>query len=73
MDVKKLKRVFIMKGESGTDKVKLGDPSHLMSPEEVIDFYSNQYPKLQNSVVMPGLQRGDTMEFEIKDNFGPKG
>jgi PRTRC genetic system protein C len=71
MEITALKRVFKFTND-GSD-LSLDDPNPEMTPEEVLDHYSNEYPKLSTAVVTPGVVKGETMEFEIKDNFGDKG
>jgi PRTRC genetic system protein C len=74
MKVIKLKRVFVMKGDD-KEKINLPDPNPTYTPEEVLDHYSADYPKLQTAVVLPGEESedGKSITFEIKDNFGSKG
>ena len=44
LDIKGLKRVFILK--KGNDTLTLEDPDSRMSLSEVTDFYSMNYPEL---------------------------
>jgi PRTRC genetic system protein C len=67
-----LKRVFIYKGKN-KDVINLADPNPALTPEEVLDHYSGEYPELLNAFVLPGDAKGDIMEFEVKSNFGDKG
>jgi PRTRC genetic system protein C len=72
LETTKLKRVFEYETKKeGT--ITLNDPNPALSPDEVLDHYSSDYPQLQNAVVLPGEVKGDTMVFTIKDNFGDKG
>lgn len=67
-----LKRVFIYKGKK-SDTINLADPNPALTPEEVLDHYSGEYPELINAFVLPGEQKGDIMEFDVNSNFGDKG
>ena len=71
METIALKRVFI--AHIDKEEVRLADPNPNLTPEEVMDHYSGEYPKLQNAIVLPGEVKGDIMEFEVKDNFGDTG
>lgn len=73
LTVTTLKRVFIFEDTAGKEKIRLSDPNPKLTPEEVLDHYSAAYPSLSTALVLPGEQKGDIMEFEIKDNFGSKG
>lgn len=46
LHVKEYKRVFKHNGQ------KLSDPNPDMTPEEVMNFYSNQYPELKRATSM---------------------
>ena len=52
LDIKGLKRVFILK--KGNDTLTLEDPDSRMSLSEVTDFYSMNYPELTTA----GTRRG---------------
>jgi len=65
--VEKLKRVFKHK-----DKV-LTDPDVSMSSDEVLEFYSNQYPELNNSKVSGPIAKDDVLEYEFSTSVGTKG
>lgn len=73
MEKLELKRVFLIKDNN--EDVRLPDINPLLTPEEVIDHYSNEYPKLHTGIVLAGVVNEDNTEvvFEIKDNFGHKG
>lgn len=74
LKVVELKRVFRVTVEKGQDPILLPDPNPTYTPEEVLDHYSNDYPKLHTSVVLPGIEGTEgEMIFEVKDNFGDKG
>lgn len=62
-----IKRVFKHGG------ITLEDPSPSMTKEEVLDFYSNQYPELTNSNVSGGEIINDELVFEFNTSIGTKG
>jgi PRTRC genetic system protein C len=66
-EVSKLDRVFKLK-----DKV-LKDPDSTMSTDDVLDFYSNQYPELNNSKVSGPVVKDDVLEYEFSTSVGTKG
>ena len=49
LDIKGLKRVFILK--KGNDTLTLEDPDSRMSLSEVTDFYSMNYPELTTATL----------------------
>lgn len=68
MKVKKTKRVFIF-GE-----IELPDPNPSLTPDEVIEFYSNQYPELINSNFSEEFDEEKlTTTYTIKALNGTKG
>lgn len=68
MKVKKTKRVFIF-GET-----ELPDPNPSLTPDEVIEFYSNQYPELINSNFSEEFDEEKlTTTYTIKALNGTKG
>jgi len=66
-EILKLDRVFKLK-----DKV-LKDPDSTMSTDDVLDFYSNQYPELNNSKVSGPVVKDDVLEYEFSTSVGTKG
>ena len=56
LDIKGLKRVFILKKGNGT--LTLEDPDSRMSLSEVTDFYSINYPELTTASVHGRGPRG---------------
>ena len=66
-EVSKLKRVFKHK-----DRI-LPDPDINMSTDDVLDFYSNQYPELNNSKVSGPTPKDDVLEYEFSTSVGTKG
>lgn len=67
LHVKEYKRVFKHNGQ------KLSDPNPDMSPEEVMNFYSNQYPELTTSNVHGPKVENDEAVYEFKTTVGTKG
>ena len=53
--------------------INLEDPGINMSKEEVLDFYSNQYPELTNSSVTGPKIENDEQLFEFTTSVGTKG
>ena len=71
LDIKGLKRVFILKKGNGT--LTLEDPDSRMSLSEVTDFYSINYPELTTATVHGPVIRDDRTEYEFKTTIGTKG
>lgn len=67
LQISKYKRVF--KHGAAT----LADPNPDMTPEEVMNFYSNQYPELTTSNVHGPKIEGDSAVYEFKTTVGTKG
>lgn len=67
LNVQVLKRVFVH------GSVKLQDPDRNMTPEEVLMFYSNQYPELVTSNVHGPEIKDDCAEYTFKTTVGTKG
>nr|DAF32743.1 MAG TPA: Prokaryotic Ubiquitin [Caudoviricetes sp.] len=67
LQINNYKRVF--KHGSAT----LADPNPEMSPEEVMNFYSNQYPELTTSNVHGPKIDGDSAVYTFKTTVGTKG
>ena len=67
MEVTELKRVFKHKN------VVLEDPNESISKDDVLDFYSNQYPELTNAHVTGPTVVNDTLQYEFTTSVGTKG
>lgn len=67
LEVQELKRVFKHKD------LNLTDPDVAMSPNDVLDFYANQYPELTNAHVTGPTSKDDTLEFVFSTSVGTKG
>lgn len=67
LNIQNIKRVFKL------GNVELQDPNPDMSPEEIMNFYSNKYPELTTSNVHgPAIVNGRA-EYEFKTTVGTKG
>ena len=55
------------------DEVELPDPGAEMKPEEVIEFYSPQYPELACGYVKDQEDEDDKIIYNIETNIGGKG
>ena len=71
LDIKGLKRVFILKKGNGT--LTLEDPDSRMSLSEVTDFYSINYPELTTATVHGPVIKEDKAVYEFKTTIETKG
>lgn len=71
LDIKGLKRVFILKKGNGT--LTLEDPDSRMSLSEVTDFYSINYPELTTATLHGPELEEDRAVYRFKTTIGPKG
>jgi len=71
MEVTNLKRKFLF--EKGNETVDLPDPNAEFSAEEVMQFYSTQYPQLTTSTVDGPKIQNDAAVYEFKTTVGTKG
>jgi PRTRC genetic system protein C len=53
--------------------LRLPDPDASMSPDDVLEFYSNQYPELTNANVGEFFIEDDKQIFELNKTTGTKG
>lgn len=67
LSISNVKRVFKMKDKN------LADPDPTMTPDEVMAFYSNQYPELVTSNVFGPKMENDEAVYEFKTTVGTKG
>jgi PRTRC genetic system protein C len=67
LKITELKRVFKYKNET------LKDPNSLLTPTEVLDFYSDTYPELVNAKIETPITNEDETEFTFSVNFKEKG
>ena len=71
LDIKGLKRVFILKKGNGT--LTLEDPDSRMSLSEVTDFYSINYPELTTATLHGPELEEDRAVDRFKTTIGTKG
>lgn len=71
LDIKGLKRVFILKKGNGT--LTLEDPDSRMSLSEVTDFYSINYPELTTATLHGPELEEDRAAYRFKTTIGTKG
>lgn len=71
LDIKGLKRVFILKKGNGT--LTLEDPDSRMSLSEVTDFYSINYPELTTATLHGSELEEDRAVYRFKTTIGTKG
>lgn len=67
LNVKVFPRVFKHR------ELLLTDPNSDMTPEEVMAYYSNQYPELTTSNVFGPTIENDQAVYEFKSTVGTKG
>lgn len=67
MQISKLERVFKHNGKT------LSDPNPNLTPDEVLNLYTGQYPELNNSTVTPGKIENDKQVYEFSTTIGKKG
>lgn len=66
-----LKRKFVFTDNG--QKITLADPNPLMTPDEVLSFYSATYPQLTTSSVGSPTYDGDFAVYTVKTTLGTKG
>ena len=71
LDIKGLKRAFILKKGNGT--LTLEDPDSRMSLSEVTDFYSINYPELTTATLHGPELEEDRAVYRFKTTIGTKG
>ena len=71
LDIKGLKRVFILK--KGNDTLTLEDSDSRMSLSEVTDFYSMNYPELTTATLHGPELEEDRAVYRFKTTIGTKG
>jgi PRTRC genetic system protein C len=60
---------FANKGQT----IHLTDPDPNMSPQAVLNFYSNTYPEMISAKVSGPEIKNDTVEYKIESVMGTKG
>ena len=71
LEVQKLKREFHFKKDGNT--VKLPDPNPEFSTDEVLRFYSGQYPELTTATLDGPKIEGKAAVYSVKTTVGTKG
>jgi len=67
MKSEELKRIFIHK------EIELDDPNINLNVNDVLDFYSGQYPELTNASVEGPEIKEDKIVYKFQSNIGTKG
>lgn len=71
LETQRLKREFKFK-KDGTE-VTLPDPNPDFTQEEVMQFYSGQYPELTTATMDAGKVDGNKLVYSVKTTVGTKG
>jgi PRTRC genetic system protein C len=71
LQVDTLKRKFTLK--KGNKDIDLADPNPEMTPQEVIKFYSSEYPELTNASVSGPKVEGTKAVYSFNATVGTKG
>lgn len=66
-----LERVFYF-DDNGRD-IKLSDPDNRLSPEAVLNFYSNTYPIMTTAKIDGPEIRDDEVQYRFASTIGTKG
>lgn len=71
IQVTKLKREFKFKKDG--DTVTLPDPNPEFNVEEVLQFYSGQYPELTTATLSGPKTEGNKVVYSVQTTVGTKG
>lgn len=71
LEINALKRVFQLK--KGSNTLELDDPDSSLSLNEVMDFYSMNYPELTTATVQGPEIENDRAVYQFKTTIGVKG
>ncbi|RGN59194.1 MULTISPECIES: PRTRC system protein C [unclassified Bacteroides] len=71
LEINALKRVFRLK--RGSNTLELDDPDSNLSLNEVMDFYSMNYPELTTATVQGPEIENDRAVYQFKTTIGVKG
>jgi len=71
LQVDNIKRVFKIKIDK--EKLDLADPGPHMSPEDVMNFYSNQYTSLTTATVSGPEMKDGAAVYKFESTVGTKG
>lgn len=66
-----LKRVFLFKEKEQV--IKLADPSDSLTPEAVLNFYSQNYPILVTAKIKGPEIKDDEVQYKFVTTIGTKG
>jgi len=66
-----MERVFLF--ENKGEKLELADPDPKMTPEAVLNFYSNTYAILATAKISGGEIKNDKLEYQFQSVMGTKG
>lgn len=66
-----LDRVFYFKDNN--QDIKLADPDDSLSPEAVLNFYSNTYPLLVTAKIEGPRIKDDEVQYKFVSTMGTKG
>ena len=67
MEVYEMERVFV------NGELQLTDPNNTMTPQQVCDFYSSQYPELVTATVTGPNVKNDKIVYTFNSVVGTKG
>ncbi len=73
LQVTNLQRKFTIKKDGKNKDIELTDPNADMTPEEVMKFYSGNYPELTNAVVEGPKIEGNKASYIISTKAGKLG
>lgn len=71
LQASRITRKFIY--EKDGNKIILPDFNANATPEQIVKFYSGQYPELTNASIEAPEWEGETMTFNIGTTVGTKG
>ena len=66
-----LKRAFYF--DDNGQNIRLSDPGHKLSPEAVLNFYSNTYPLLTTAKIEGPEIKDDEVQYQFVSTIGTKG
>jgi len=69
LDIKNLTRVFVIE----KSKKRLDDPNPDMTPDQVMNYYSVQYPELTTATVHGPEMDTESVIYKFKTTVGTKG
>lgn len=71
LQVDNIKRIFRFKKDG--KEMDLADPGPHMSPDDVMNFYSNQYPALTTATVSGPEMKDGAAVYKFSGTVGTKG